>query len=234
MSITASPGSSLNEQRLLIIEDHAVVRSGLLAELLPKIPEKQILMVDSEPGAKDAFASFCPTLCVVDLLLGGRQSLNDGISMIEDVARRYPSIPLLVYSAIEDADIARRALAAGARGYLAKCEPMENLHLALSVILEGRLYLSPAIFVALGGASVSPTLALDPRFASLTNRERHVLHATALGQPNRRIATDLGLSVKTIETYKDALKRKLALGSASDLEQVSKTYLAALLGLSSG
>ncbi|MCU0794095.1 MAG: response regulator transcription factor [Opitutaceae bacterium] len=224
----------LSGHRVLVIEDHAVVRAGLLAELAGALPPESILMVENDASAREALAEFAPTLAIVDLILGGRRKLGDGLSMMEDFSRRHPGLVMLVYSSVEDADIARRALATGARGYVAKCEPMENLHLALASVLAGKVYLSPALFAELGGASRSPTLAADPRFALLTNRERHVLHATALGQPNRRIAADLGLSVKTVESHKDALKRKLALNSAGELEQVSQTYLTALLGISTG
>lgn len=235
MSPIAASADSLAAQRILIVEDHAVVRSGLLAELSGVIPGDRLLAVADEAQARLALSSFRPTLCLIDLLLGGARGLADGLGLIEDLTRFSPELRVLVYSAMEDADFARRALAAGARGYLAKSESMGNLRLALETILTDRFYLSPAVFASLGEQTGrSRADQLDPRFALLTNRERHVLHATALGQPNRRIATDLGLSVKTIETHKDAVKRKLNLRSSVELERISQSYLAALLGLADG
>ena len=235
MSESAILASSLATQRILIVEDHAVVRAGLIAELSSAIPADQLRAVADEEQARQALAGFCPTLCLLDLLLGGSRGLADSLGMIADFTRRPPSPRVLVYSAVEDADLARRALAAGARGYLTKSESMENLRLAIETVLGDRFYLSPAVFASLGEeTSRSPTRDLDPRFALLTNRERHVLHATALGQPNRRIATELGLSVKTVETHKDSVKRKLDLRSSVELERLSQSYLAALLGLAPG
>jgi len=232
MSSLTPTASLFERQRLLIVEDHAVVRAGLMAEFTTGIPPGRLCFAATEKEARDALPQFQPTLCLVDLLLGGGRCLSDSISLIEDLNNSGENVRVLVYSALEDADLARRAMAAGARGYIVKSEPLENLRVAFDVLLADRFYLSPSVFVSLTReTSRSPTLALDPRFALLTNRERHVLHSTALGLPNRRIATDLGLSVKTIESHKESVKRKLTLDHAAELELMADAYLAALLGV---
>ncbi len=208
------------------------MRAGILAALASDHLLQCVGAASDASEGKKIVRRVCPDLAVVDLMLGGAgaRRFDDGLAFIADLHYEFPPLRLVVYSAVEDIGYARRALTAGARGYVSKSEVETNLLGAIHTVLAGERYLSPRIFV---DTARQFTAAVGSKFATLlarlTNRELHVLHATGLGLPNRRIAADLGLSVKTVESYKESLKEKIDARDAEQLAVKARAFSAALI-----
>jgi two-component system, NarL family, response regulator NreC len=215
---------------VLVIDDHPVVLQGLCA-VLRGWPEFRLAGSAATPDdARRHARELQPQAVVVDLILGGIRGMADGLALISELRAELTSAAILVLTAVEDATLARRSMDAGANGYLLKSEPIENLRHALVTVLKGRPYLSPVLFATAPETDGTPVGGIDRseigrRFGRLTNREMNVLHATALEFPNRRIAAELCISVKTVEAHKESIKRKLNLADAGALSAAAEVYL---------
>jgi DNA-binding NarL/FixJ family response regulator len=183
--------------RLLIVDDHPVVRDGLVSILHEGEPD---LEVAGEAGdgkeAVLAWRRLRPTVTIMDLQLPGLS----GVEAIRVIRREDPEARILVLTTFDgDADI-QRALEAGARGYLLKSERRATLIEAVRAVAAGRRYLPPATAARLVDAMESE---------ALTPRELDVLRLLAEGQRNREIAEALGLAEPTVKIHVNNLLRKL-------------------------
>jgi DNA-binding NarL/FixJ family response regulator len=196
--------------RVLLIDDHPVVRSGL-ALLLESTPEYQLCgEAGTVADAQAAMTGTQPDLVVFDLMLGGR----DGLELLGELKALRPAARFLVYTMQAEHVYGRRALRAGAHGYLVKSAGLPAVREALAVLARGERYMSPAlarvlIEEGLGG----PRSTMD----DLSDRELQVLRLVAAGRELGEIAAELNLSVKTVGTYRERLKNKLGLDSAREL-----------------
>ena len=186
--------------RVMIVDDHAVVRSGLRLV----IEREEGLEVAGEAGtAEDAVRSMervRPTLVLMDLEM-------PGIGGLEGTRRLHvlhPDIPVVVLSMHGEADDVRRAFEAGASGYVLKTAVDDDLIRALRAVSAGERYLHP---------SLGAVLAQPPRARGgvdeLSPREREVLRLLALGHTNQEIAQDLYVSVRTVESHRAHIMTKL-------------------------
>ncbi len=203
------------KQRILIVEDHTLLRAGLRA-LLTQEPDIEI--VGEASNGRDAVQSIGtlrPHLVLMDLSMPGM----NGIEAIRDIKRRYPETRVLVLTIHKADEYIHESLRAGADGYLLKDATHDELRVAIRSVLDGKPYLSPDIAGKVingylcGGNSSAPSSAWD----SLTHREREVLKLVAEGHPNKYIAEYLNLSVKTVEKHRSNLMKKLDLHNAATL-----------------
>lgn len=207
--------------RVLVADDHAVLRSGL--RLL--INTQSDLQVIGEAGnyeeTLDAIRHTLPDVVTLDLSMPG----GSGIKLVETIARDFPSVRTLVLTMHDDPAYFRMALAAGAAGYVVKKSADTELLTAIRTVAAGRLY----AHVRFNGESQgpSPAFALPSQanaanaLADLSEREREVFLLVARGHTNQAIADQLFLSVKTVESYRSRLMTKLGLRNRAELTQLA-------------
>ena len=206
-------------QRVLLIDDHPVVRLGLTLAL----ERAGGFAVCGEAGdvaaARASVAALRPDSVVLDLALGGR----DGIELLREILALHATTRVLVFSAQPEQTYARRVFAAGGHGYLMKDDGVEKVPAALVALARGERYASAAVQASLfqefagGGA---PRDSRDP-VALLSTRELQVLKLLGAGRAIGEIARELKLSVKTVGTHRERLKNKVGVDNARELARVA-------------
>ena len=162
----------------------------------------------------EAIARLNPDIVLLDLGL----PRGHGLELMQDLHAQFPRLPVIIFSSHEESVYAERALRAGARGYLMKHEPPERLVEGMRTVLHGGYALSreasDRLLSAFGSPAKRPS---ESPVASLGNRELEVFQFIGQGKGTREIAGLLNLSVKTVETYRERLKKKLNVSSGPDL-----------------
>jgi DNA-binding NarL/FixJ family response regulator len=200
--------------RILIVDDHPLVRTGF-AQLIGDCPDLEVCGEAADMAeALRLIDSDCPDLAIIDLSLAG----GSGLDLIERIKSRNLDILMLVASMHDETLYAERVLAAGARGYINKQEAQESIIRAIRQVLAGKVYLSQAMTERLLSGLVD---VRDEKrdIERLSNRELQVFELIGEGVPVSQIASQLNLSIKTIETHQAHIKKKLGLGSAHELNQ---------------
>ena len=186
--------------KLLIVDDHPVVREGLLAVLGNMESVSGILTAsDVEEALRTIRAHADLDAVLVDLSMPG----VDGFFGIAAFGKLRPELPVIVISSSENPADVRRALRAGALGYIPKSTPARAMMSAVQFVLEGNVYVPPAVFVGGGGADEAPPPA-SPMLespAQLTPRQLDVLRLIGEGRANKEIAAALDLSDKTVKAH---------------------------------
>lgn len=203
------------KQRVLIVEDHTLLRAGLRA-LLSQDPSIEIVgEADNGRDAVRAVGQLAPHLVLMDLSMPGM----NGIEAITDLKRRYPETRVLVLTIHKTDEYIHEALRVGADGYLLKDATPDELRVAIHTVLNGKTYLSPDISsnVIIGYLGAGKASGASSAWETLTHREREILKLVAEGHPNRYVADYLCLSVKTVEKHRSNLMKKLNLHNASML-----------------
>lgn len=219
----SSPGSappSPVKSRLLLVDDHPVVRQGL-AQLLNQEPDLAVVgQATNAIQGLDAARQLLPDLAVVDISMHGAS----GLDLVKDLRSFLPKLPILVLSMHDESLYAERALRAGARGYVMKQEATENVVTAIRRILAGHLHVSEAMSTRMVSKAVGAQPANGAgsgegrrEVDSLSDRELQVLGLIGRGKGTRAVAGELHLSIKTVETYRAHLKEKLHLKDAPEL-----------------
>jgi DNA-binding NarL/FixJ family response regulator len=208
-------------RRVMIVDDHPIVRQGLRR----LIDQEEDLIVcgeaESTREAKAAIRELKPDAVIVDISL----KQGDGIELVKDARAHYPSLPILVLSMHDESIYAERMLSAGANGYIMKQAASDQFLVALRRVLEGGVYVSDVIGnsmiqkFASGGGSKS-TNPID----RLSNRELQILHMIGRGLSTRQAAEALNLSIKTVESHRQRIKRKLNLATGSQLVQYAVNW----------
>ena len=195
--------------RVVIVDDHSLVRDGLRARL-SVVPGLQVVgEAASGEQALALAAADPPDLMLVDV---GMRGMN-GIELATELRERHPQIRVLMLSMYDNREYVLSAIRAGARGYVLKESPTEEIIAAISAVWAGGNYYS---------AQVSSLVAQSGRMASpLTAREHEVLLLLAHGRSNKLVARHLDISVRTVETHRLSLRRKLGVDSASDLLKIA-------------
>lgn len=206
----SSPSRSV---RLLIVEDHASTRLGVKAILEAALPRLQFGQAANAEAAWALLAAQPWDLLILDIALPGQS----GVETLSEVRRRYPDLPVLVYSAYREEDFAVPMLRAGAAGYLTKERAPEELAQAVALILQGGTYMSQNVGRLLVGSARGGPYAKPHE--SLSAREFQVLRMLASGKSGKEAAAELGLSDKTISTFRMRILRKLNLRSTAELIQ---------------
>ena len=200
--------------RVLLADDHSIVRAGLRS-IIDETGEIKVVVeaADGREAIEEALAAK-PDVAVIDLSMPGL----DGMEVIARLQEQMPKLPILVLTMHEEEQYLVRTISAGARGYLTKRSAPEQLVRAIKKLHQGGRYLSQeaaellAMRVARGETGQSP---LD----LLSNREVQVLRSLALGRTNREIAESYSISVKTVDTYRFRLLKKLNLRNNADLSR---------------
>jgi DNA-binding NarL/FixJ family response regulator len=202
--------------RILIADDHTILRAGIRA-LLDKQPEFQVIgEVDNGKDAIQSAGQLEPDLIISDLSMPG----TNGTEAIQRIKSRYPEIKILVLTVHKSEEYVHAALKAGASGYLLKDDTSEELISACNNLLAGKTHLSPSVCgnVVLGYLS-DPNSNEKPTSSSdlLTTREREVLKLIAEGSRNKDVAEYLSISLKTVEKHRSNLMKKLNIHNASGI-----------------
>ena len=199
--------------RVLIVDDHPVVRMGLRA-LLEQAPGFEVCgEAGSTLEALRALSAEKPDLTLLDLMLGGR----GGVDFVTECLRAWPGTRIVVLSQHDEALYAERVLKAGAHGYLMKGAALEGVVHALQTVLRGDIAVSPAMNARILAQRFHGQGAA--RYSDLSNREMQIFLLIGAGLPTGAIASELCLSPKTIGAHRENIKTKLGLASAAELER---------------
>lgn len=201
---------------IFIVDDHPIMRDGI-SQLIDQQADLEVCgTASSAPEALDALNNMDPGLLLVDISLPGM----DGIELIKIVKKRKARLPMLVLSMHAEGLYAERAIRAGAKGYVMKHASSETLLAAIRKVLAGKICLSPAMTEKLleKAAGNEPPGSGSP-VDDLSDRELEVFKLIGRGLRPQRIAEELQLSIKTVETYYSRLKLKLNVKDASELLQ---------------
>lgn len=194
------------ETTVLVADDQVLVRAGIAA-LLQGQPGMRLLdAVADGPSCLDACARGAPDLLLLDL----QMPPTDGWQVAATVRERHPEVRIVILTASGDPSLARRALELGCLGFVSKDFVLDELAMALRSVAAGRIYLSPTVALAAVRPAPSPAPGLSPR-------QRQVLRGIARGNPNKQIARDLGLSLKTVEYHRAELIQRLDLHDVASL-----------------
>lgn len=203
--------------RLLVADDHALVRSGLRM-LLAQIPGVEVV---AEAGdgrqAADLAAALRPDIALLDVDMPG----CDGIEATTLIARGAPATRVVILTMHVEPDFVARALRAGASGYLLKTAPPAELEFALRAALSGGMHLSPEVSRAIVDRHVRADEAKEDPLAALTARQREILKLISEGRNTKRIAADLGLSGKTVEAHRAQMMTRLGVRDVPSLVRLA-------------
>jgi len=190
--------------RLLIVDDHAVVRRGTMNIIIDRFPECEFSEAGTLHEARLVLGDTRFDLVILDI------SLPDGSGLdFLDFAREHdPGLPVIMLSMHHEIEYAQRCLSMGARGYLSKNSAPEELEEAMTAILDGGIYVNPSLLDSRRPATIMDTLS---------RQERDVARRLAQGETMTAIAQAMGVSVKTASTYRTRAMRKLGIGTTSGL-----------------
>ncbi len=204
----------MSKLRILIVDDHPIVRAGirLLLEGEPDI--KVIGEAARGEEAVEKAMQLHPELVLMDIAMPGM----NGIEATRRIKKELPDLHVLVLSMHDDEEFFFPVLRAGASGYVLKeAEPQELLY-AIRVVSQGQVFLSPAVTKSfMGGFLANIAGTGDEKYDTLTRREKEVLRLAAAGLTNREISEALFLSIRTVEKYRQAMMHKLGLARRQDL-----------------
>ena len=201
-------------KKVFIVDDHALVREWLVRLLQQEANLEVCGQADSVPPALAAMTAAPPDIVIVDLSL----KTGSGIDLIKELGRACPAALVIVLSMHEELYFVERALRAGARGYVTKRDSTTSILEAITAVLEGRVYARPEILARLAERMVGNTAGKQANpMELLSDREMEVFRRLGEGQATRKIATELGLSMKTVQAYSARIKEKLGLANASEL-----------------
>jgi DNA-binding NarL/FixJ family response regulator len=206
------PEAGIN--KILIVDDHPVVRGGLLNIIDGRDGFTVCGAAGSVQEALSLVESAEPDLVLTDLGLPGR----NGIELIKDLKTLHPALPVLVMSMHDELIYAERVLRAGGRGYVAKESPSEVLLRAIRRVLDGGVFVSDAVanhfLHGLSGGSEKMTSFPIQR---LTDRELEVFELVGRGKSTLEIANLLGISPRTVDAHRTHIREKLGLGDGNEL-----------------
>src|SRR5437899_12911470 len=197
--------------KVLIADDHAVVRRGLKETINESFPKTTFGEVETAQEAIESVRRQDWDVVILDISMPGKS----GLDVLDDLRRLRPRLPILLLSMHPEEQFARRALKAGAAGYLTKESVPEELKEAVKKVVAGGRYVS---------AALAEKLAVDlrqgadtPLYELLSDREFQVLRMIASGKTVKDIAEDLSLSVKTVSTYRGRILEKTGMKTNAEL-----------------
>ena len=209
--IVSRTSSRPSVKRVMLADDHAVVRRGLRT-LIEGVPGWEVCAEAADGNETVALAAEArPDILIMDLSMPGL----GGVDATIQIRKVLPQIEVLILTMHESDRLAGQALRAGARGYLLKGESEDKLMEALEALSRHQPYFSPSVSETLlqGYLHSEPTHDLK----QLTPRERQIVKLVAEGKSNKVIASVLNLSIKTVETHRSAAMHKVGAKSAADL-----------------
>jgi DNA-binding NarL/FixJ family response regulator len=199
--------------KVLVVEDHALVREGLLATLCGLGAETRTIGVPDANGAIGVLEKEDVDMMILDLMLPGTK----GQTFLPLVRRRFPTVPVVVLSALDDADTVSKVMKAGASGFVSKAGSSTELLDALRAVLAGEIYL-PQKLQELTSRSESSQIEGKPlaqRFG-LTAAQARVLDLLAEGRSNRQIGELLGLTEGTVKIHVSAIMKAMGVSNRAE------------------
>jgi DNA-binding NarL/FixJ family response regulator len=216
------PPAKDRRTRILLVDDHAVVRYGI-AQLINR--ESDLMVCGEEEEASKALGtitSLRPDLVIADISLKD----SSGLELMRNIKAHDPKLPVLVVSAHDESIYAEIAFRAGALGYLMKDQALERVIPAIRRVLSGSIYVSDALAAKMLQRQVrGQTDVSQSPVSGLSDREMEVFQLIGRWKKTRDIAEELHLSIKTIEYYREQIKKKLNLKSASELTQYATSWV---------
>jgi len=200
--------------RVLLADDHSIVRAGLRRIIEESVDIEVIAEADDGRTAIQLARETKPDVAVIDISMPGL----DGLEVISQLRNNMPAMPIIILTMHEEEQYVVRAIEAGAMGYVTKRSAPEHIVKAIHQVMGGSRYLTAeasealALRIARGAGSRS---SLD----SLSNRELQVLRRLAMGHTNQEIASAYGISIKTVDTYRLRLLKKLNLRNNAELSR---------------
>ena len=223
---TIVSGKQAAKTRILVVDEHPLIRHGIIAFINCQPDMVVCGEADCIPSARIRLAECEPHVVVIGLRLG----TGDSLEFVKALKAQHPGLRIIVYSAFEETIFAERALRAGANGYLMKKAIKEELLAAIRDVLRGQIYVSRDL--ALRAFEKSLEIPRQNRVSGnlsiidyLSDREMHVFQLIGSGLGTKKIAHELNLSVKTIETHREGIKRKLGLSSGRQLVERAIKYM---------
>ncbi|HWD92425.1 MAG TPA: response regulator transcription factor [Verrucomicrobiae bacterium] len=208
--------------RILLVDDHAVVRFGI-AQLINRQPDMAVCGEEEDASkAMGAIETLKPDLIIADISLKD----SSGLELVRNIKAQCPKMPVLIVSAHDESIYAEIAFRAGALGYLMKEEALEKVIMAVRRVLGGAIYVSDSLAARMlqqqirGQSTINESPVKD-----LSDRELEVFQLIGQWKSTREIADELHLSVKTIEYYREQIKRKLNLKNAAELTQRATSWV---------
>jgi DNA-binding NarL/FixJ family response regulator len=202
-----------NLHRILIVDDHTLMRDGLEAMLTPEAGFEVVGMIADGKSAVQAAAELRPEIVLMDLSM----QRTSGIEAISQIKQQHPEIKIVALTFHKEDGYVHATLEAGAEAYVLKDDSRDELFAALESVSNGKRYLSPGICdkVVAGYLAGGQSAAKDFSWEVLTRREREVIKLVAEGNRTKEIARYLSISPKTVEKHRTSLMKKLDLHSVS-------------------
>jgi DNA-binding NarL/FixJ family response regulator len=213
MTPESSPNDSDEVVRVLLVDDHAVVREGLKA--LINSQTDMTVVGEAEDGVRaiEAAQRLLPNVLIMDLSMPNMGGAEATLSVRE----KCPDVKVLALTVHAERSYVRQLLSAGASGYVLKRAASEELVRAVRVVAAGGVYIDPTVAGAIVEEYLEGAPEAEPAASALSEREHDVVVRIARGYTNKEIAADLELSVKTVETYKARVAEKLGLRTRVDI-----------------
>lgn len=205
---------SLGAPRVILVDDHPLVRDGIRARLEALSEAEVVGEAASMNEVVPLAAHLCPDIVITDI----RMPKASGITLLAHFADHFPRIRMLVLSMLKDAAYVQRAMALGARGYVLKDDPADHLIEAIRSVTGEGTYLSPGV------AAMVNTCPSLPTHQDLTPKEKEVLDLLGRGHSNKEIALRLGASIRTVESHRLNLWRKLKVEGRAALVKYAVDY----------
>lgn len=201
--------------RVLLVDDHPLFREGLRSVLRKQPDIDEVFEAESAQSAYEAADRYHPDMTVMDLALPG----TDGVAATRELLRRDPGHKVLLLSLHMKEEHAARAMSAGALGYAFKNEPIPAVLEAIRAVSRGQTYLAPGI----DPIRLKQLSEVEDPLKLLSNREREIFDLLVQGNANVDVAKELFISVKTVETHRAAINRKLQVHSGAELMRFAAT-----------
>ena len=205
---------------VFIVDDHPVLRQGLGALIDAQSDMRVCGEADSAPVAKTEVARCSPDVVIVDISL----ATGSGLELIKDLHYQHPGLPLLALSMHREELYGPRAIAAGAKGYVCKSEPVTHVLVALRRLLQGQLAVSEKVLGLL--VDRNSRKAPDPAALPLSDRELEIFRLFGEGRSTREIAARLRIAVSTVFAHRANIKHKLKLTNATELVSAAARFVA--------
>ncbi len=204
--------------KILIADDHAILRQGLVA-LLQDDSIECTVVGEAENGLQviEFVEKLRPDIVIMDISMPEL----DGLKATERLKKKYPKLKIIILSMYSEASYIRQAFSFGASGYLLKETAFDELKMALGIIRKGNIYLSSALLplVLDGFADSMPDEDIIEKYHTLTKREKEVLHLIINGVKRSAIAEQLFISLKTVDHHKKNIKEKLDMRNDLDMNE---------------
>lgn len=201
--------------KVLLADDHELVRDGIRARLEKTGTIEIVGEATNGRQAVELVETLQPDVILMDISM----PLMNGLEAAKEISQRFPKTAVLVLSIYDNPEYVRGMMQTGARGYMLKDISAKEMITAIMSVANGGYYFSSAVGTAFVGGSRDTPIE-DPY--GLTERERQVLTAIAKGQPNKEVAKNLGISVRTVESHRLNLREKVGSKNAAQLYKVAQ------------